>query len=41
MEDELDRIARGEAAWEPAVTTAAQGVLALARAAGLEGPGLG
>ena len=41
MEDELDRIARGEAAWEPAVTTAAQGVLALAREAGLEGPGLG
>ena len=41
MEEELDRIARGEASWEPAVTTAAQGVLALARAAGLGGPSPG
>jgi DNA topoisomerase-1 len=41
MEDELDRIARGEAAWEPAVTTAAQGVLTLARQAGLGGPAPG
>ncbi len=41
MEEELDRIARGEAAWEPAVTTAAKGVLTLARLAGLGGPSPG
>ncbi len=41
MENELDSIARGETPWEPAVTNAAQGVLVLAREAGLDGPGLG
>ena len=37
MEQELDRIATGELAWEPAVTAAAQAVLTLARKAGLWG----
>jgi DNA topoisomerase-1 len=41
MEDELDRIARGEAAWEPAVTAAARGVMGLARAAGYPWPAPG
>jgi DNA topoisomerase-1 len=41
MEAELDRIADGSAAWEPAVTDAARSVLGLARAAGLGGPSPG
>ncbi|OGR49297.1 MAG: DNA topoisomerase I [Elusimicrobia bacterium GWC2_65_9] len=35
LEDDLDRIARGEADWEKVVTAASFGVLALARRAGL------
>ena len=35
MEDQLDRIARGETTWEPVVTDISHAVLALARRAGL------
>jgi DNA topoisomerase I len=37
LEDELDRIARGELAWEKLVTEASHAVLALAHQAGLRG----
>jgi DNA topoisomerase-1 len=37
LENDLDRIARGEAAWERVVTDAAQAVLGLAQQAGLRG----
>ena len=37
MEDALDRVARGESAWEPLVTQAANAVLTLAQKAGLRG----
>lgn len=41
MEQELDRIAAGQLAWEPTVTAASQAVLTLARKAGLYGPAPG
>lgn len=41
MEAELDRIAAGDAPWEPAVTDAARGVMALARQAGYPWPSPG
>jgi DNA topoisomerase I len=41
MEAELDRIAAGAAPWEPAVTDAARGVMALARQAGYPWPSPG
>lgn len=37
LENDLDRIARGEASWQQVVTDAAQSVLALAQRAGLRG----
>jgi DNA topoisomerase I len=37
LEDDLDRIARGETRWESVVTDAAHGVLAMAQRAGLRG----
>ena len=37
LENDLDRIARGEADWQEVVTNAAHGVLALAQHAGLRG----
>jgi DNA topoisomerase-1 len=41
LEDDLDRIARGEADWQRVVTEASFAVLALARQAGLRGDPLG
>jgi len=37
LEEDLDRIARGEASWQQVVTNAAQSVLAMAQRAGLRG----
>ena len=37
MEAELDRVAAGQVAWEPTVTSACRAILALARTAGLYG----
>jgi DNA topoisomerase IA len=37
LEEDLDRIARGEASWQKVVTEAAHSVLAMAQRAGLRG----